>query len=203
MMPKMDGMEMIQQLKSSELTDHIPVIILTAKADRDSKLAGLEEGVDDYMIKPFDAEELRVRVNNLIQQRQKLRNRYRRDFLSDFKGPDIPAPEDKFLDRAVNCINKHITEFEFNVTQLGKELGLSRTQLYRKILALTDHTPNEFIRNTRLKMAARMFHEGHKNITRVVYSVGFNTPAYFTQCFREVYGVNPSEYIRKRELTKE
>ena len=114
----------------------------------------------------------------------------------------ISAPEDDFLIRIMDCMKKHMTESEFNVAQLGKELGFSRTQLYRKILALTDHTPSEFIRDIRLKMAARMFHEGHRNITRVVYSVGFNTPAYFAKCFREVYGINPSEYIKQRELTK-
>jgi len=200
MMPEMDGMKMIQQIKSSDITNHIPLIILSAKADRDSRLDGLEEGVDDYMIKPFDTEELKVRVHNLIEQRKKLRNRYRREFLSDFEEYDIPPPEDKFLVRAVNCINKHMTESDFNVTQLGKELGLSRIQLYRKFLALTDHTPNEFIRNIRLKMAAKMFHEGHRNITRVLYSVGFNTPAYFAQCFREVYGKNPSDYIKKNSV---
>ena len=95
-----------------------------------------------------------------------------------------------------------MTESEFNVEQLGKELGFSRTQLYRKILALTDHKPSEFIRNIRLKMAVKMFHQGHRNITRVLYSVGFNTPAYFAQCFRELYGVNPSVYIKEQELTK-
>ena len=201
MMPEMDGMEMIQHLKTSEITNHIPVIILTAKGDRDSKLAGLEEGADEYMIKPFDAEELRVRVKNLIQQRKKLRNRYRKEFLSDLENHEIPAPEDDFLVRVVGCINKNMAESEFNVEQLGKELGFSRTQLYRKILALTDYTPSEFIRNIRLKTAARMFNEGHKNITRVLYSVGFNTPAYFARCFREVYGINPSVYLKKNELT--
>jgi signal transduction histidine kinase/ligand-binding sensor domain-containing protein/DNA-binding response OmpR family regulator len=199
MMPEMDGMEMSKQLKTDERTNHIPIIMLTAKADRDSKLEGLQTGADDYLIKPFDTEELKVRVNNLIEQRKKLRDRYRKELLTDYEGHEIPAPEDDFLVRVMDCIKKHMTESEFNVEQLGKELGFSRTQLYRKILALTDHTPNEFIRNIRLKMAARMFHEGHRNITRVVYEVGFNTPAYFTQCFREVYGVNPSEYIKKRE----
>jgi signal transduction histidine kinase/DNA-binding response OmpR family regulator len=202
MMPEMDGMEMSRLIKTNVRTNHIPIIMLTAKADRDSKLEGLGTGVDDYMIKPFDARELRARVYNLVEQRKKLRNRYRQEFLTDLEGHVLPAPEDDFLVRVLNCINKHITESEFNVERLGKELGFSRTQLYRKILALTDHTPNEFIRNIRLKMAARMFHEGHRNITRVLYTVGFNTPAYFTQCFRELYGINPSEYIRKKELHK-
>ena len=202
MMPEMDGMEMSKQLKTDERTNHIPIIMLTAKADQDSKLAGLETGADDYMIKPFDARELQVRVKNLIQQRKKLRDRYKKEFLTDLEGHEIPAPEDDFMVRVLNCIKEHMTESEFNVEQLGKELGYSRQQLYRKILALTDHTPNEFIRNIRLKMASKMFHEGHRNITRVLYSVGFNTPAYFAQCFREVYGINPSEYIKKKELAK-
>ena len=193
---------MSKQLKTDERTNHIPVILLTAKADRDSKLEGLETGADDYMIKPFDIKELQVRVNNLIEQRKKLRDRYRIKFLTDLEGHEIPAPEDDFMVRVMDCINKHMTESEFNVEQLCKEMRFSRTQLYRKILALTDHTPSVFIRNFRLKMAARMFHEGHRNITRVLYTVGFNTPAYFTQCFRDAYGINPSEYIKKQELIK-
>ncbi|MBD3183159.1 response regulator, partial [Candidatus Poribacteria bacterium] len=202
MMPEMNGSEMIHRLMSSEITNHIPVIILTAKADKNSKLAGLEDGADDYLFKPFDADELRVRVNNLIQQRTKLRNHYRQEFLSDIDRHQLPAPEDNFLVRTVNCIEKHIAEPEFNVSQLGQELGLSRTQLYRKIIAITDHTPTEYIRNIRLKMAARMFHEGHDNITSVLYTVGFNSPSYFTRCFREVYGVNPSDYVKKLDLVQ-
>jgi signal transduction histidine kinase/DNA-binding response OmpR family regulator len=199
MMPVMDGMEMSKMLKTDRRTDHIPIILLTAKADRESKLEGLDIGADNYITKPFDAEELKVRVDNLINQRRKLRDHYRKEFLSDFEDQDIPAPEDDFLVSVLNCIKKHIAEPGFNVEQLSKELRFSRTQLYRKILALTDHSPNEFIRNLRLKMATRMFHQGHRNITRVVYSVGFNTPAYFAQCFREIHGINPSEYIKKLE----
>ena len=100
-------------------------------------------------------------------------------------------------------LKKHLTESEFNVEHLGKELGFSRSQLYRKIIALTDHTPNEFIRNLRLRMAARMFLEGQKNITRVLYTVGFNTPSHFTQSFREMYGLNPSEYVRQKGQRKD
>jgi DNA-binding response OmpR family regulator len=198
MMPEMDGMEMCHQLKTDERTNHIPVIMLTAKADMGSKIEGLETGADDYIIKPFDAEELRVRVKNLIEQRKKLRERYRKEFLTDPAGHEIPAPEDEFLVRVLDCTKKHLKESEFNVEQLGKELHLSRTQLYRKVLALTDYTPNEFIRNIRLKMAARMFLEGHRNVSSVLYTVGFNTPSYFTQSFRELFGINPSDYIKQK-----
>jgi DNA-binding response OmpR family regulator len=198
MMPIMDGMEMCTKLKRDERTNHIPVIILTAKADRGSKMEGLGIGADDYIIKPFDAEELKVRVRNLIEQRKKLRERFRKEFLTDPAGLEIPAPEDDFMVRVMDCLKKHLTEPEFNVEQLGKEMGLSRTQLYRKILALTDHTPSELIRNTRLRMAARMFMEGHNNVTRVMLSVGFDTSVYFAQYFRELFGLNPSEYIKKK-----
>jgi len=196
MMPEMDGMEMCHKLKSDHRTNHIPLIMLTAKADRDSKLESLETGADDYILKPFDAEELLVRVKNLIETRMKLRERFRKEFLADTDGQIIPPPEDEFMIRVMNCLKIHLTESEFNVEQMGKELGLGRTQLYRKILAMTDHTPSEFIRNNRLKMAARMFLEGHKNVTRVMYSVGFDTSVNFAQHFRQMFGVNPSEYVK-------
>jgi signal transduction histidine kinase/ligand-binding sensor domain-containing protein/DNA-binding response OmpR family regulator len=198
MMPEMDGVEMCDRLKKDTRTNHIPLIILTAKADRESKLESLETGADDYIIKPFDAEELQVRVKNLIEQRRKLREFYRKEFLADPAVHEIPLPENEFLDRFMDCLKKHLTESGFNVEQLGEELHLSRTQLYRKILALTDHTPGEFIRNFRLKMAARMFLEGHTNITKVLYTVGYNSPSHFTQSFRELFGINPSEYIKQK-----
>ena len=176
MMPEMDGMEMSKQIKTDARTNHIPLIMLTAKADRGSKMDGLKTGADDYIIKPFDAEELQVRMSNLLAQRKRMRDHFRKEFLTDLEGHENPAPEDEFLVSVLNCIKKHLAEPEFNVEQLGKELFYSRTQLYRKILALTDHKPNEFIRIIRLKMAAKMFQEGHRNITRVLYTVGFNTP---------------------------
>jgi YesN/AraC family two-component response regulator len=196
-MPEMDGMEMCDRLKKDTRTNHIPIIMLTAKADRESKLVGLEMGADDYIIKPFDAEELQVRVKNLIDQRKKLRERYRKEFLADPAGYEIPGPEDEFMVRLMDCMKKHLEDPEFSVKQLGEELHLSHTQLYRKVLSLTDHTPNEYIRNARLKMAARMFLEGHRNISTVLYTTGFSSPSYFTQSFRELFGMNPSEYIRK------
>jgi AraC-like DNA-binding protein len=174
--------------------------MLTARADRDSRLEGLETGADDYLVKPFDADELQARVKNLIDQRRKLRERYRKEFLFEPSERKIPAPEEGFLRRVTTCIDKHLEEPGFNVEQLGKEIGLSRMQLYRKILALTDHKPSELIRNIRLKLAARMFREGHRNITRVMYSVGFSSPSYFAQNFRTLFGVNPSEYIRQNLL---
>jgi signal transduction histidine kinase/ligand-binding sensor domain-containing protein/DNA-binding response OmpR family regulator len=197
MMPVMGGLELCKRIRQDQRTNHIPVIMLTAKADKESKLEGLSTGADDYLIKPFDADELNVRVKNLIDQRKKLREKFRKEFLMDPGGPVIPPTEDEFLLRLVDCTRKHLEDSEFGVKQLGEELNLSHTQLYRKVLSLTDHTPNEYIRNYRLMTAARMFLEGQTNITSVLYTVGYNSPSYFTQSFRELFGLNPSDYIRQ------
>jgi len=197
MMPVMGGLELCKRIKQDQRTNHIPVIMLTAKADKESRLEGLSTGADDYLIKPFDADELNVRVKNLIEQRKKLREKFRKEFLMDIEGSVIPPTGDEFLARLVDCTKKHMEDPEFTIKQMGEELHLSHTQLYRKVLSVTDHTPNEYIRNYRLKTAARMFLEGQTNITSVLYTVGYNSPSYFTQSFRELFGINPSEYIRK------
>ena len=197
MMPEMDGIEMCKRLKSDERTSHIPVIILTAKADRDSKLEGLETGADDYIVKPFDAEELLVRVHNLISQRSQLRFHYRKEFLTDSVNPRVAAPEEAFLGKVMKCLEANISDSGFSVGKLGTILHMSRVQLYRKIIALTGHSPQELIRNTRLKFAARMFQQGYTHVSRVMYEVGFNSPSYFARCFKDLFGLNPSDYIER------
>jgi YesN/AraC family two-component response regulator len=197
MMPGMNGMEMCEYLKSDVRTSHIPVIMLTARADRNSKLEGLKKGADDYIIKPFDSEELQVRVSNLIEQRKSLREHFREEFLTDSPKFDMAPLEEEFIQKTIDLIHQHISEPEYNVDQLVKDMAISRMHFYRKILALTDHSPVELLRNIRLKFAAKLFREGHKNIARVMYQSGFNTPSYFAQCFRKLYGINPSEYIKK------
>ena len=122
MMPVMDGMEMCGQLKKDERTSHIPVIMLTAKADHGSKIEGLETGADDYLVKPFDAEELQVRVRNLIDQRKRLREKFRREFIAD--SPELePPPDDQLLNRLMSIVNRHIAEPEFRIEDLTGENG--------------------------------------------------------------------------------
>jgi signal transduction histidine kinase/ligand-binding sensor domain-containing protein/DNA-binding NarL/FixJ family response regulator len=197
MMPEMDGIELCRQIRNDQRTNHIPVVMLTAKADKESKLEGLSTGADDYLIKPFDADELLVRVDNLIRQRRSLRDKYRMEFaMNDSFTKEIPDLEDDFLTRVVNCILAHLGEYDFGVEQLANDIGFSRSQLHRKLSSLTGYVPNKFIRNIRLKQAARMFQEGHTNITRVLYSVGFSTPSHFSQSFRDFFGVNPSDYLK-------
>ncbi len=131
MMPVMDGLEMCSKLKSDERTSHIPVIMLTARADRGSKLEGLETGADDYIIKPFDAEELQVRVKNLIEQRKRLREKFMKELLSDSEEMD-PPPGDQLLERLITLVTSHIADPEFMLDQLSDELNMGRSQMFRK-----------------------------------------------------------------------
>jgi signal transduction histidine kinase/ligand-binding sensor domain-containing protein/DNA-binding response OmpR family regulator len=196
MMPVMDGMEMCRLLKSGESTSHIPVVMLTAKADRDSKLEGLETGADDYLIKPFDSEELQIRVKNLIRQRELLREKFRNEFLATADVSKDPSPNDEMLKKILDTLRKHLSEPEFNMDRMSEELNMSRRQLFRKVNAVTGYAPNELLRNIRLKAAASLFRAGEKNISQVMYQVGFNNPSYFTRCFRELYQFNPSEFLK-------
>ncbi len=193
MMPELDGMQMCRQLKTDERTNHIPIILLTARADRGSKLEGFETGADDYIIKPFDADELKVRVQNLIEQRRKLRDKFRLEFISDTSGSKIPAP-DQLLKTVIGILENHMAEPEYSVGQLGEELNMSRAQLYRKISAVSGSSPNELLRMVRMKRAARLLHSRELNVTQVMYEVGIQNTSYFARSFQKYYGTNPSEY---------
>jgi YesN/AraC family two-component response regulator len=195
MMPHMDGMEMCSKLKSDERTSHIPVVMLTARADRGSKMEGLETGADDYIIKPFDPEELKVRVRNMIDQRKKLIEKFRKKFESDSTEAGAP-PGDQFLERLMTILSQHLTDPEFNLAQLPDELHMSRAQMFRKVSAITGYTPKELIRNVRIKKAASLFRSGHHHVAQVMHQVGFNNQSYFGVCFRKLYGLTPTEYIR-------
>jgi len=194
MMPIMDGMEMCNRLKTDERTDHIPVIMLTARADRYSKLEGLETGADDYLIKPFDTGELKVRVKNLLEQRRKLREKFRLEFLSDSIDMELP-PKDQFIKRLFEIFDQHISDPEYTMNQLSEELILSLSQVQRKVMALTGYTPSKLFRNHRLRKAATYFRSGHDLVAQVMHLVGFNNQSYFTKCFGEVFDMTPSQFI--------
>jgi signal transduction histidine kinase/DNA-binding response OmpR family regulator/ligand-binding sensor domain-containing protein len=200
MMPVMDGMEMCRQIKRDERTNHIPVILLTAKADRDSRMKGLDTGADDYLIKPFDIVELQVRVRNLIEQRRKLREKFMHEFVAKTDKESVYSFQDKLLQKILDTFHKHIPEAEFDIDRMCGELNLSRTQLFNKVRFLTGYTPADLLRTIRLKEAAMLFNSGYKNVTQVMYQVGFNNPSYFARSFRELHKVNPSEYIKSRHI---
>ena len=197
MMPKMDGYEFCRKLKTDERTSHIPVILLTAKAAMEDKLEGLETGADDFLTKPFDPDELLVRISNLIKQRKKLKEIILKNigYVNQLSISGITSMDQKFLKKAVDVVEKYISDAEFTVELFGTEMAMSRVQLHRKLTALVEQPASEFIRTIRLNRAAILLKEKSGNIAEIAYGVGFNNPSYFSECFRKQFGKLPSEYI--------
>jgi signal transduction histidine kinase/DNA-binding response OmpR family regulator/streptogramin lyase len=194
MMPGMDGFELCEKLKTDERTSHIPVILLTARADMDSRLQGLGTGADDYLVKPFNGPELRARANNLIRQRQKLRARFGKDLLIPMKDIAVTSADERFLHKAVDHITQNLGEAGLDLASLCEHMGLSRSQLHRKLKAIVNMSATEFIRSIRLRRAAELLKKRYGNVAEIAFEVGFNNPAYFSECFRKQFGVLPSEY---------
>ncbi len=193
MMPKMDGNELVRILKNDERTSHVPIILLTAKAGYEDKLEGLETGADDYLTKPFDIKELQIRVRNLINIRKKLQEKFSKIEFKPVKDKKLNSLDEKFMTRVNEIIEKHITEEEFTIEDFGKELGMSRMQIHRKLKGLTGKSASRYIRSFRLERAKQMLSKSGQNISEIAYSLGFGSPAYFTRCFKEEFGHPPSE----------
>lgn len=197
MMPRLDGFGFCRALKTQEATSHIPVVMLTAKATVEDRVEGFERGADDYLTKPFNHAEIRARVGNLIQQRQRLYAW----FAMRSPAPDVrlmaPSPltaEQKFIDRLSTIVNEHLDDADFTVEALAEAANLSRVQLHRKLKALTDITATNFIREIRLVKAAELLESGEDSVSQVAYAVGFENLSYFAKVFQERYGVLPSQY---------
>ena len=199
-MPEINGIDLCKNLKTDERTSHIPIILLTAKSSMENKLEGLETGADDYLTKPFNISELQVRVSNLIDQRKKLRERFRKEILLEPKEIAVTTADEKFLYRISNLIEKHIADYNFSVDIFAKEMGMSRMQLHRKLHAVSGQSASDFIRNFRLKRAAKLLQGNYGNIAEVAYDVGFNNPSYFSECFKKLFGSLPSEYVQNPSL---
>jgi len=197
MMPEMDGLEFCEKLKTEEKTSHIPIIMLTAKADLMSKIDGLKTGADDYLTKPFNTEELLVRMENLIKQREKLRTTYSNIITITPSQVEIEDPNEAFLHKILSIVEQHIGDAEFTVEKLQKEVGMSRMQLHRKLKALTNFSASEFVRDLRLQRAAQFLATNGISVADAAYSAGFNSLSYFSQCFKEKYGVTPSQFEKQ------
>ncbi len=196
MMPKMDGNELTRRIKTDERTSHIPVILLTAKSAQENKLEGLETGADDYLTKPFDPKELTVRITNLINLRKKLYEKFSgENIISRKVGKKLSSIDEKFLNKSLEIVENHLPEEDFSIEEFGKEVGMSRQQLNRKIRALTGKTASLYLRSIRLLKAKSMIEEKKGNISEIAYSVGFSSPAYFSACFKEEFGYPPSNIV--------
>jgi YesN/AraC family two-component response regulator len=198
-MPEMDGLELCEQLKTNFETSHIPVIILSAHASIQSKIAGMEYGADIYIEKPFSLEFLISCIDGLLSKRQKLREAYSSEIKPTPKHASLSARDEQFLLSLDEIILSNMSDPEFSIEQLAENLCLSKSTLNRKVKGLLQITPNDYIRTKRLIMAAKLLEEGSNRINETCYLVGFNTPSYFIKCFKSYYGKLPSEYIEENK----
>jgi YesN/AraC family two-component response regulator len=200
MMPDMDGVHLCMSLKSHTATNHIPVILITAKNDTESKLKGLQSGADDYIYKPFEFEELSIKISNRLERQRWLQAKLRKELLAEpTMTNDIVSEDEKFLFRFKEAVEKKLSDPELSVDMLRGDLGLSRVQLSRKVNALLGIPINEYIRLMRLKKAALLLDKKWGPVSEVAYEVGFHNLSYFSKCFRELYGKTPSEYAAAQE----
>ena len=194
MMPEMDGIAFCHALKTEVLTSHIPVILLTANSADPVLISGLENGADDYITKPFNPEELRLRVRNLLQSRKQFREKFARVLHLEPSDITVTSADEDFLKRALASVEKHIANPDFDVEQFARELVVSRAVLFAKLKALTDQTPNNFVKTIRLKRAAQLLSQGKLPIAEVGFQTGFPDARYFRKAFQKQFGCSPSEY---------
>jgi YesN/AraC family two-component response regulator len=197
MMPEMDGIEFCREVKTDINTCHIPVILLTAKSSIENRIQGLETGADSYIPKPFHLNHLKTRIQKLIELRENLKKKFSRSMNFEAKEMTVMSADEKFLQNAITFVKENMSDSDLNIEDMGKQLGMSRAQLYRKIKSLTDQSPSEFVRTIRLKQAAYLLTQNKLNISEIAYHVGFNSPQYFTNSFREYFNMSPSEYLQK------
>jgi DNA-binding response OmpR family regulator len=194
MMPEMDGIELVQSVKSRVEISHIPIILLTAKTTVESKLQGLTEGADDYITKPFNPEELILRIKNLINLRKVAKEKFAKIISLDPKEIAISNLDETLLKDMMVLLEKNMENNNYSVDQMANDLAMSRTTLFSKIKNITDMTPNNFIRNYKMKRAAFLLKSGKYNVSEVCYKVGFKDPKYFRKLFFQEFGINPSDY---------
>ena len=199
MMPEMDGFTMLRMIKTNMNISHIPVVMLTSKSDVANRLEGLERGADAFLAKPFDMDELHVVINNLISKNLRLKGKYsgtqqQKDKVVE---TNVKGNDEILMERIMKVINEHLSDSDFNVEMLTKEVGISRAQLHRKMKEITGLPISEFIRNIRLEQAVRLLKEQKINVTQVAYTVGFSNLAHFSTVFRKQFGVSPTEYIEQ------
>lgn len=196
MMPVMDGLECCRKLKTELQTSHIPVMLLTACSLDEQRIQGFECGADSYISKPFNSKLLLVRLRNLMDNHKRLKQ-----FFGDkttLSKESVSDVDKGFVDRFRELIEENLADSELSVEDLGSKMGLSRVQLYRKIKALTNYSPNELVRIARLKKAASLLAYSEKTISEITYEVGFTSPSYFTKCYKEYFGESPTDFLKRR-----
>lgn len=196
MMPEMDGLELCEHLKSNLDYSHIPIILLTAKTTLESKIEGLEQGADAYIEKPFSVEYLRVNVANLLSNRERLRRRF---IESPFIKADTMAQtkaDEVFIQKLNEYVSQHLDNTDLVIDDMAEAMNMGRSNFYRKLKGVLDMSPNEYLRLIRLKKAAQLLKDGRYGIVEISYMVGFNSPSYFSNCFKKQFGVLPKDFMQ-------
>jgi signal transduction histidine kinase/DNA-binding response OmpR family regulator len=196
-MDVMDGFELCKQIKENLSTSHIPVILLTAFAQDEQRAMGFESGADAYIPKPFNESLLRIRVRKLIENREKVKGYFQKNLTFGERKENVAEIDKTFINKFRKIIEEKLIDSDLNVDEIGKNLGLSRVQLYRKIKSLTNYAPNELVRIIRLKAAEQLILKTEKSISEIAYETGFSSPSYFTKCFKEYFTESPTEYVKR------
>ena len=199
MMPEMDGKTLCSKLKSNVNTNHIPVILLTAMSREEDQLEGLDMGADAYITKPFNMDILRRTIRNLLSVRRMLRNKFTGQESQEDKveAVSVKSPDNQLMERIMEVINENISDSDLSVDIIAQKVGISRVHLHRKMKELTNQTPHSFIRNIRLKQAARLLKDNKHNVTEVMYACGFSNAASFSTMFKNLYGCSPRDYMKQ------
>lgn len=201
MMPEMNGFELCKKIKTDLAYSHIPVILLTALSDDKQRMYGIANGADDYIQKPFNIGEIKLRIIRLLEERARLREMMTSELQSpastELKFEKVDSVDDLFMKKFLNLIEESYSDSEFSIEKASEMIGLSRVHLYRKVKELTGVTPTDFLRNYRLKRAAALLRQKNCNVNEVAYATGFTSPAYFSKCFKAVYNITPTEYPEK------
>ena len=204
MMPEMDGITMLKNIKSNSNISDVPVILLTSKSEVENRLEGLRKGADAFLAKPFNMEELHILIDNLVDNVRRIRGKYSgaQGQKAKIEQIQVKGNNDALMERVMNYMNEHLADQDLNVEKLTADVGISRAQLHRKLKEIAGVSAGEFIRNLRLEQAARLIEEGQINITQVAYSVGFNNQTHFSTVFKKHYGMSPSEYAETKRNEK-
>ena len=205
MMPVMDGLDMVKSIKSNRDICHIPIILLSAKSSLDDRINGLEQGIDDYITKPFSSTYLRTRIQHLLQQRKLLQQRFMEQYttnqINQYTEPtqiQITPFDEQFMKAVKDIIEKNMDNTEFSIDQFAQEVNLGRTVFYKKLKNITGMTPVDFLQTMRIKRSEQLIDSGEYNISTIAYMCGFNDSKYFAKCFKKHTGVTPSEYRKNR-----
>jgi DNA-binding response OmpR family regulator len=199
MMPGIDGLQLCKKVKTTIETSHIPVILLTAKTSVEHEIEGLETGADEYIHKPFHPRLLKLKVDKIIEARELLKQQFSKNTSFVAKEMTVTSADEKFLQKAIDFAKENLSDADLNIEKMSSALNISRVHLYRKLKAITNQNPTEFIRTIRLKQAAYLLSQGKLNVSEIAYMVGFNSHQYFSNSFQKYFNMSPTEYVRKNE----